>query len=64
MVIHKLFTDYQISDNIIKKIIAEMKYIKQNNINYQNNSNSETENKWKIIKRNGNFKNEMSGIKK
>lgn len=64
MVIHKLFTDYQISDNIIKQIMAEMKYIKQNNINYQNKNNGETENKWKIIKRNGNFKNEMSGIKK
>ncbi len=44
--------------------MAEMKYIKQNNINYQNKNNGETENKWKIIKRNGNFKNEMSGIKK
>ena len=41
-----------------------MKYIKQNNINYQNKNNGEKENKWKIIKRNGNFKNEMSGIKK
>ena len=41
-----------------------MKYIKQNNINYQNKNNGETENKWKIIKINGNFKNEMSGIKK